>query len=57
MLATDPSSPARRSDRARCPHCDATPGGCDGLHWLAGRWCCTACTGTHDAGQPSGATA
>lgn len=46
MYASDPD-PKPRS-RALCPHCEATPGGCNGLHFVSGRRCCDRCTGDHD---------
>ena len=48
MLAVDPNS-TNRHDRSSCPTCGATAGGCQGLHWLGGRYCCAECTGDHDA--------
>ena len=46
MLAADPN-PQPRS-RKLCPMCEATPGGCSGLRFIAGRTCCSACSGDHD---------
>ena len=43
-----PETSSRRVDRSVCPYCEATPGGCEGLHWLGRRWCCEACGGDHD---------
>jgi hypothetical protein len=34
--------------RKTCPHCEATPAGCNSNHWLRARWCCDACDGIHD---------
>lgn len=53
MYATDPDNKRRPSPgRKRCPHCEATPGGCQANHWLRGRSCCERCTGDHDGGAP-----
>jgi hypothetical protein len=49
----DPTPPPRRTDRAQCGHCQATPASCDTNHWLRGRWCCTACPGRHDDQETS----
>jgi hypothetical protein len=46
MLATDPDR--KPPSRALCPHCGATPGGCNGLHFMGGRYCCPRCTGEHE---------
>ena len=35
--------------RALCRHCGAAPSGCDALHLLGGRRCCTNCAGNHEA--------
>lgn len=51
MLASDPDQKPRRQDRRPCPSCEGTAAGCRSLHWLAGRLCCTACTGDHDGGE------
>ncbi len=42
-------APPARRDRGLCPSCEATAGGCRGLHFLGGRFCCEACAGDHDA--------
>ena len=49
MRATDPNP--KPSSRKLRPSCGATPGGCNGLHFMAGRKCCEACdlhNGNHD---------
>lgn len=48
LLAAAPYDVPRRGDRATCPNCKASPAGCDGNHWLRGRWCCESCQGSHD---------
>lgn len=48
LLAADPEGPRRRTDRNLCSHCEATPGGCQGMHWIRGQFCCAACAGDHD---------
>jgi len=34
--------------RKTCPHCEATPQGCDSNYWLRASRCCQQCTGDHD---------
>lgn len=54
MRATPDTPATKRTDRRVCPWCEASPGACDGVRWLAGRWCCEACAGDHDTtDQPS----
>lgn len=48
LYASDPKSYKPPRSRERCPHCGATPGGCQANHWLRGRACCERCTGDHD---------
>lgn len=40
--------PRRVKQRKLCPHCEASPQGCDSNRWLRARWCCDACDGNHD---------
>lgn len=42
--------PTTSTTRALCAHCGATPGGCQSLHLLGGRRCCTSCVGDHEGG-------
>lgn len=47
MRASDPDT-THRTDRRPCPSCEARAAGCRSVEWLAGRYCCTSCTGDHD---------
>lgn len=51
MLASDPDR--KRPSRKVCPTCGASPGGCNGLRFMSGRFCCTACRGDHDERTPA----
>lgn len=44
-----PALDTQPRSRALCPYCEATPGGCKGLQFIGGRFCCEACDGDHDA--------
>jgi hypothetical protein len=48
MTIRVPDAPPKRTDRKRCPVCDASAAGCRSSEWLAGRRCCRACLGDHD---------
>lgn len=48
MYATDQDQVPKRADRERCPGCDASVAGCEGIRWLRGAWCCNSCAGNHD---------
>ncbi len=50
-LVADLGAVSGRTDHRTCPACEATPAGCDSLRRLAGRWCCSTCTGTHEPDQ------
>jgi hypothetical protein len=53
MRAADPD--LKPPSRKLCPHCGATPGGCRGLAFVSGRYCCNPCSnGDHDADRDGG---
>ena len=49
MLAQPDETNVRRTDRNNCSVCEGSASGCRSVEWLAGRYCCSACTGDHDA--------
>ena len=47
-----PTLDTRPRSRSLCPYREATPGGCNRLHFIGGRFCCARCEergGDHDA--------